>query len=103
MIVHGDSDDVVPYEHGKALYDALPSHLQADPLFLKGVGHNGFPFHVEIVLLNKISAFLDYHVLARRLWMITTKAESKKKKATTSTARKSSAKTTNKQNIQAAV
>lgn len=78
MIIHGDSDDVVPCDHGRALYDALPVHLRAEPLFVKGMGHNGFPFHIEVVMINKINAFLDYHVLARRLWMLP-KHELKKK------------------------
>ena len=84
MIIHGDKDDVVPVEHGKALHEALPSNLRAEPLFVKGMGHNGFPFHVEVVILHRITAYLDFHILARQLWMLPVKKEPKKKRSKSS-------------------
>jgi hypothetical protein len=43
--------------------------MKTEPFFVKGMGHNGFDYHIEVMLMTKISGFLDYYVLARRLWM----------------------------------
>lgn len=69
FIVHGQDDNIVPFEHGQRLHDAVPEKMKAEPFFVKGMGHNGFDYHIEAMLMTKINAFLDYHVLARRLWM----------------------------------
>ncbi|CAB9504625.1 Protein ABHD17C [Seminavis robusta] len=69
FIVHGQEDTIVPCEHGQALFSLVPDKMKAEPFFVKGMGHNGFDFHLEVMLMNRINAFLDYHILARRLWM----------------------------------
>ena len=69
LIVHGQDDSIVPFEHGRALHAALPEKIKAETFFVKGMGHNGFDYHIEAMLMSKVNAFLDYHVLARRLWM----------------------------------
>lgn len=69
LIVHGQDDAIVPFDHGRALHLALPDSSKAETFFIKGMGHNGFDYHIEAMLMSKVSGFLDYHVLARRLWM----------------------------------
>lgn len=69
FIVHGQDDEIVPVVHGQALHEAVPEKMKAEPFFVKGMGHNGFDYHIEAMLMTKINGFLDYHVLARRLWM----------------------------------
>jgi pimeloyl-ACP methyl ester carboxylesterase len=39
LVIHGDRDDVVPFENGKAVFDALPPESRVEPLWVKGGGH----------------------------------------------------------------
>eukprot|EP00549_Striatella_unipunctata_P009565 CAMPEP_0118707188 /NCGR_PEP_ID=MMETSP0800-20121206/21035_1 /TAXON_ID=210618 ORGANISM="Striatella unipunctata, Strain CCMP2910" /NCGR_SAMPLE_ID=MMETSP0800 /ASSEMBLY_ACC=CAM_ASM_000638 /LENGTH=254 /DNA_ID=CAMNT_0006609927 /DNA_START=161 /DNA_END=922 /DNA_ORIENTATION=+ len=68
FIIHGRVDEVVPFEHGKALYDALPRRYRAAPFWVDGMGHNDLEGHAEIALLASVNRYLDYHILSRRLW-----------------------------------
>mmetsp|Transcript_54302 Transcript_54302/g.129404 ORF Transcript_54302/g.129404 Transcript_54302/m.129404 type:complete len:252 (-) Transcript_54302:188-943(-) len=43
-IIHGTADTVVPFSNGQALYDELKSRNKAaEPLWIKGRGHNDMP------------------------------------------------------------
>ena len=68
FIAHGEADNIVPLEHGRALREALPrrrveffSHPQ--------MTHNDIDEEVESEMMRSMNDFLDYYVLARRLWM----------------------------------
>ena len=39
LVIHGTTDDVVPFGNGKAVYDALPKESRSEPLWIEGVGH----------------------------------------------------------------
>lgn len=69
LVIHGQDDAIVPIKHGRALYEALPDNIQGETFFVVGLGHNGFSYHIESMLMSKVNSFLDYHILARRLWM----------------------------------
>ena len=67
-IAHGEADEVVPLDHSRALRDILPrrrveffSHPQ--------MTHNDIGEDVEDEMMRGMNDFLDYYVLARRLWM----------------------------------
>jgi fermentation-respiration switch protein FrsA (DUF1100 family) len=68
-IIHGRQDTVVPFEHGKALYDVLPKRFRADPFFVENMTHNYHCHEVEVAMMKQLNHYLDYHILARRLWM----------------------------------
>lgn len=70
FIVHGKEDPVVPFEHGKYLYEAVPEEYRSEPYWVDGMGHNHYSRQVGIELMKRINQFLDFHVLARRLWML---------------------------------
>ena len=44
-IIHGDQDEMVPFQHGQALHAAAPVKLP--PLWLRGAGHNDVPMFPE--------------------------------------------------------
>lgn len=69
FIVHGVEDNIISINHARALQEAVPEKMKAEPFFVPGMGHNGFDYHIEVMLMTRINAFLDYYVLARRLWM----------------------------------
>lgn len=70
FIVHGKEDPVVPFKHGKYLYESIPEEFKATPFWVEGMGHNHYSRHVGCELMKRINQFLDFHVLARRLWML---------------------------------
>jgi len=56
-IIHGTADQVVPYQNGRGLYEALQKRGKAaDPLWIEGHGHNDLP---ERSVLRHIKSFLD--------------------------------------------
>jgi len=67
FICHGKSDHVVPFSHGAMLQKAAKT--KAEPCFMENVGHNDHGSVAEAYLLKSANRYLDYHILARRLWM----------------------------------
>ena len=64
LTVHGDSDPIVPYDHGVRLHEALdvagvPNQLVTVP----GGGHGGFSTEENLRIYTAIRAFLNTHVL----------------------------------------
>ena len=39
LVIHGDADDVVPFDNGRAVFDALPAEARVEPLWVRGGGH----------------------------------------------------------------
>src|SRR3569623_1872440 len=67
LIAHGTLDKIVPFSHGKALQKASP---KAEMFTTYGMHHN----YIETVqdedsFIEAVNDFLDFNVLARRLWM----------------------------------
>jgi len=67
LICHGKDDHVVPFSHGVSLQEAVK--VKAAPCFMENVGHNDHGPAAEACLLQSANRYLDYHILARRLWM----------------------------------
>ena len=40
LVIHGDADDQVHFEHGARLHDAVPEQFQTAPCWVRGGGHN---------------------------------------------------------------
>mmetsp|Transcript_10184 Transcript_10184/g.14406 ORF Transcript_10184/g.14406 Transcript_10184/m.14406 type:complete len:288 (+) Transcript_10184:150-1013(+) len=66
FIVHGRDDTVVPFEHGPALYDAIPKNYRANPFWVSNMGHNSPGFHIELVLFDRMKHFLNDCVTAKK-------------------------------------
>ncbi|MFX1293878.1 MAG: alpha/beta hydrolase [Promethearchaeota archaeon] len=48
LIIHGTNDWIVPYKHGKILFDALPDEIDKLLISIEGAGHNNiFQFASE--------------------------------------------------------
>ena len=70
FIAHGAKDEVVPYDHGVALINAVPVKSKAEFISPVGMRHNSYEtWDSELKHMEALAHFLDYHVLARRLWM----------------------------------
>jgi pimeloyl-ACP methyl ester carboxylesterase len=75
FIVHGMEDTVVPFEHGQYLQEAVAQEFQTKPFWVEGMGHNHYSRQVGCELMMRINKFLDFHILARRLWMLPSSEE----------------------------
>ena len=69
FICHGRDDEVVPFRHGVELHSAVPEALQAKPFWMDDVGHNDHGPAAEVELMRNLNRYLDYHILARRLYL----------------------------------
>ena len=68
-IIHGRQDEIIPISHAEALYEALPPKCKTQPFFAGNMTHNYHDLKVEANLMRRLNNYLDYHILARRLWM----------------------------------
>lgn len=62
ILVHGRKDQIVPFNHSERLFNALPEHCRAKPLFIDGMGHNNVHAEVRPVFVDRLSDFLHDHV-----------------------------------------
>ena len=69
FIAHGEADEIVPFKHGKDLLAAAPDRPKTMFFSRKMMCHNYLDCSIEADLMEAINDFMDYHVLARRLWM----------------------------------
>lgn len=62
ILVHGRSDQIVPFHHSERLFTALPPSCQAKPLFIDGMGHNNVHAEVRPMFVERLSEFLSQHI-----------------------------------------
>ena len=62
LTIHGDSDPIVPYDHGVRLHQALDGAGVPNRLItVEGGGHGGFPIDENIRIYQTIRQFLQQH------------------------------------------
>jgi len=57
FIMHGTNDEVVPFRHGKGLYEALPEDLRYPPFWAENMGHNNIELDMTSVFIKKLQRF----------------------------------------------
>lgn len=57
-IMHGTIDEVVPFSHGKELYDAIPEDLKTVPFWAEGMGHNNIEADMPHAFIKRLHKFL---------------------------------------------
>jgi abhydrolase domain-containing protein 17 len=62
ILVHGRSDQIVPFHHSERLFQALQPSCQAKPLFIDGMGHNNVHAEVRPMFVERLSEFLSQHI-----------------------------------------
>lgn len=55
LVIHGMEDNVVPFDHGLAMYEACQNAVE--PLWLENAGHNDLP---NEICLRKVREFVDH-------------------------------------------
>ena len=62
ILVHGRSDQIVPFHHSERLFTALSPSCRAKPLFIDGMGHNNVHAEVRPMFVDRLSEFLSQHI-----------------------------------------
>lgn len=62
ILIHGTSDQIVPFHHSERLFDAIPREFQARPLYIEGMSHNNVHAQVRPMFVDRLTDFLREHV-----------------------------------------
>jgi abhydrolase domain-containing protein 17 len=62
MLIHGTSDQIVPFHHSERLYTSIPSEYRARPLYIEGMSHNNVHSQVRPMFVDRLCEYLEQHV-----------------------------------------
>jgi hypothetical protein len=62
LLVHGTSDQIVPFHHSERLYEAIPAQCRARPLYIEGMSHNNVHSQVRPMFIDRLTDYLEEHV-----------------------------------------
>jgi len=65
LLIHGTKDTIVPFNHSERLLETVRGPYRADPVFIKGMGHNNVHASVRPLFIGRLRKYLDRHVLPR--------------------------------------
>lgn len=63
LFIHGTKDSIVPFNHSERLLDTICEPYRAEPVFIKGMGHNNVHASVRPMFIDRLRRYLDKHVL----------------------------------------
>lgn len=63
LLIHGTKDSIVPFHHSERLLATVGEPYRAEPVFIKGMGHNNVHASVRPLFVGRLRAYLDRHVL----------------------------------------
>lgn len=58
MLIHGTSDQIVPFRHSEVLQKAIPGEFKARPLYIDGMSHNNVHSQVRPMFIDRLVEFL---------------------------------------------
>jgi len=64
LFIHGTKDSIVPFNHSERLLDTVAEPYRAEPVFIKGMGHNNVHASVRPLFIDRLRKYLDRHVTA---------------------------------------
>ena len=62
MLIHGTSDQIVPFHHSERLYERIQEEYRARPLYIEGMSHNNVHSQVRPMFVDRLTEFLEGHV-----------------------------------------
>jgi fermentation-respiration switch protein FrsA (DUF1100 family) len=62
ILIHGTSDQIVPFHHSERLFQALPKEYQTRPLYIEGMSHNNVHAQVRPMFVDRLTDYLREHV-----------------------------------------
>ena len=63
LFIHGTKDSIVPFNHSERLLETILAPYRAEPVFIKGMGHNNVHASVRPMFIDRLRGYLDRHVL----------------------------------------
>ncbi|KAL3790490.1 hypothetical protein HJC23_012046 [Cyclotella cryptica] len=63
LLIHGTKDSIVPFNHSERLLETVIEPYRAEPLFIKGMGHNNVHASIRPFFIEKLRKYLDKHIL----------------------------------------
>ena len=63
LFIHGTKDSIVPFNHSERLLDTICEPYRAEPVFIKGMGHNNVHASVRPMFIDRLRRYLDRHVI----------------------------------------
>ena len=62
LLIHGTSDQIVPFHHSERLFEAIPNDCRAQPLFIEGMSHNNVHAQVRPMFIDRLTKYLEEFV-----------------------------------------
>lgn len=62
ILIHGTSDQIVPFHHSERLFEAVPREHRARPLYIEGMSHNNVHAQVRPMFVDRLTDYLRDHV-----------------------------------------
>jgi len=62
LLIHGTSDQIVPFHHSERLFEAIHPDFQARPLYIEGMSHNNVHAQVRPMFVDRLTDYLRDHV-----------------------------------------
>lgn len=62
LLIHGTSDQIVPFHHSERLFDAIPKAYRARPLYIEGMSHNNVHAQVRPMFVDRLTDYLRENV-----------------------------------------
>jgi pimeloyl-ACP methyl ester carboxylesterase len=60
FIIHGTKDGVVPFYHGRMIYENLPEEIRYKPFWAESMGHNNIESEMCSLFIKKLQSFFLY-------------------------------------------
>ncbi|KAL7532637.1 hypothetical protein ACHAXR_004749 [Thalassiosira sp. AJA248-18] len=64
LFIHGTKDSIVPFNHSERLMETVLEPYRAEPVFIKGMGHNNVHASVRPLFICRLRKYLDRHVMS---------------------------------------
>jgi abhydrolase domain-containing protein 17 len=62
ILIHGTSDQIVPFNHSERLYESIPKEYRARPLYIEGMSHNNVHSQVRPMFVDRLCEYLEQHI-----------------------------------------
>jgi len=65
LLIHGTSDQIVPFSHSARLHSAIQEEFRARPLYIEGMSHNNVHSQVRPMFVDRLTEYLEKNVWPR--------------------------------------
>lgn len=62
ILIHGTSDQIVPFHHSERLYENIMEKFRTKPLYIEGMSHNNVHAQVRPMFVDRLREYLETHV-----------------------------------------